>query len=60
MSDSKIIDLKVAGMVNPLGLDNEPLFSWRYESSVSCFFQNSFCFFLYDEDKNLLFKSEEI
>lgn len=60
MSDSKIIDLKVAGMVDPLGLDNEPLFSWRYESNVSNFFQTSFCFFLYDEDKNLLFKSEEI
>ena len=60
MNISKITDLKVAGMRNPLGLDSEPLFSWRYESQEKEFFQESFRFFLYDGDKKLLFESKEI
>ncbi len=60
MNKSKILDLKVAGMRNPLGLDNDPLFSWRYETTFSSFSQTSFRFFLYDENKDLLFDSKEI
>lgn len=47
----KFINLETNGLVNPLGLEANPTFSWAYEGNEKGFAQQSYKIYVYQDDK---------
>lgn len=52
---TKLVDLRVCGLTNPLGLEPKPLFSWRYETKEKDFFQEEYKVQIFDDEMKLIF-----
>ncbi|MCR5545673.1 MAG: glycoside hydrolase family 78 protein [Lachnospiraceae bacterium] len=58
---ASVVNLKVDGIENPLGLDDEtPSFSWQMASDVIGAAQKSYKITVWDEDENVMWDSGEV